>query len=152
VFGRRKRKEPEPEPEPIALPVATGASALPLPDASLDVSIEILDVAPDALPPHTILAEDTRVVGSLQTASQLVVEGEIEGEVTSSDMVVVGRDAAIKGNVSAQNLEVDGRIEGEVRTRRLHVGSTGGVHGDVVVERLAVDEGGVLEGRCGMKR
>lgn len=119
-------------------------------DASLDVSIEISDIHEDH-PEHTMLAEDTRIAGMVQTASALVLAGEIEGEITSSGTIAIRGDGIIKGNVSAQAVEVSGSVKGEVRARRLSVGRTGRVVGNVTVERLAIDEGGVLEGRCSMK-
>jgi cytoskeletal protein CcmA (bactofilin family) len=150
VFGRRKQKTSDPEPERSLLPPADEVRALAAADASLDVSVEILEVD-EELPAQTVLAEDTRIVGTVQTASALLLAGEIEGDINSSATVTIGVDGTIKGNVAAQNLEVTGRIDGEVRARRLCVGPTGRVHGNVIVERLIIDEGGILEGRSSMK-
>jgi cytoskeletal protein CcmA (bactofilin family) len=152
VFGRRKKKDSGAnEVVPVLARGGTGdVAALAAADASLDVSIEILDETDHR--GQTVFAEDTRVTGTVQTASTMVIEGEVEGEITSSSTVYIAGDGTIKGNVSAQNLEICGRVDGEVRARRLRVEKTGRVLGNVTVDRLVIDEGGVLEGRCRMKK
>ena len=150
VFGRRNKKDSGPVPSVPPSDAVSPTSASEVQAEPLDLSIEITPDVDDAH--RTVLTEDTRIVGVVQTASALVLQGEVEGEITSTGTIRIAGEGTVKGNVSAHSVDVCGRIDGDVRARHMHVDRTGRVLGSVSVDALVVDEGGVLEGRCTMKR
>ncbi len=56
----------------------------------------------------------------------------------------------ILGEVKASEIIVYGRIEGIIDSERLEIKNTGIVTGDIFIDRLVVEEGGIYNGRCGM--
>ena len=91
--------------------------------------------------------------GSLKIDGGLRVNGMVEGEVQVTEMLTVGTEGIIKGNVVADSVVVGGRIEGTVKAENqleLHTGSR--IEGDIYTRSLIVEEGVFFEGMCRMTK
>jgi len=118
----------------------------------------------------TTLTDDTTIIGSITTASDLWIAGRVDGNIQSGAAVLVAVDGAVKGDVVAQRVRVEagGAIEGTVKTSeamiagkvrgpvvssgRLTISPSGEVIGDVTAANLRVEDGATLQGRCTMAR
>jgi cytoskeletal protein CcmA (bactofilin family) len=174
-----KKRQPEPEPEPVLLPSQQPQRSAPLPaapppeiaPAAAQSSVARMVIQAPPLPASegpTVITEDTTIRGNVTSASSLLVHGVIEGSVHCGGDVelrgegsirgdVVGIDvrvhagAHVKGNVSGRDIAIGGRVEGQVAASgRLTIGGSGNVVGDITVRALAVEDGGVLLGKCKM--
>lgn len=123
-----------------------------------------------AIEGRTTLTDDTTIVGSITTASDLWIAGRIEGDIESGAAVHIASDGAVVGDVTALRVRVDhggsiegsveagdaaisGRVKGSVSsTGKLAIASSGEVVGDVTAHSLHVDDGATLQGRCTMTR
>lgn len=119
---------------------------------------------------RTTLTDDTTVIGTITTASDLWIAGRIEGDIESGAAVHIAADGAVIGDVVALRVRIDhgGTVEGSVEagdaaisgkvrgsvssTGRLAIASSGEVVGDVTAHSLHVDDGATLQGRCTMSR
>lgn len=100
----------------------------------------------------THIAPGTRIEGRLTGPTDLLIEGEVEGEVRVDSAVVVGTEGMVQGPVSARVVRVSGKIVGDVQaTERVEIAPAGSVEGDVAAPRVVIAEGAFFKGRVEMK-
>lgn len=100
----------------------------------------------------THIAPGTRVQGQLSGATELLIEGEVEGEIRVEAAVMIGADGVVKGPVSANLVRVGGRVEGNVQaTERVEVAPSGTLEGDITAPRVVIAEGAFFKGRVDMR-
>jgi cytoskeletal protein CcmA (bactofilin family) len=146
------------------LAVPEPAVALPAGE-SLEIFVDGTEVI-DIEPMRTVIAIDTTVRGVVTTASDLLVAGQIDGDIESGAAVHVASEGAIAGDITAlrvrvdagagvdgeihaNDVHIDGRVRGNVAAGgRLALGERAEVIGDVRARTLLVDEGATLQGRC----
>ena len=94
----------------------------------------------------------TEITGDIISDSNLLIEGEIIGNVSCSGKVVIGTSGKIKGNLVCVNAEVDGAMDGELTIENLLVlRTTARIKGDIQTLKLNIEEGAYFEGACVMK-
>lgn len=97
---------------------------------------------------ETVLSNQIKLEGRLQSTSNIKFDGEMLGDVTTDGDMSLGQNGRVKGNVRGRNVVVGGTIQGNVSTSgRLEILATGKVFGDIVVGSLIIDEGGILRGK-----
>jgi cytoskeletal protein CcmA (bactofilin family) len=97
---------------------------------------------------ETVLSNQIKLEGRLQSTSNIRFDGEMNGDLTTEGDLSVGEGGRVKGNVGGRNVVVRGSIQGNVNTTgRLEILATGKVFGDIVVGSLIIDEGGILRGK-----
>ena len=111
--------QPGPQPRPLAGP-ATGAAS--------------------------VIGADLSINGNLQSAGEVQIEGNIEGNLQAS-RIVVGQNAKINGNLIADDVVVLGTVNGSIRGNRVNLQSTSKVDGDIVHQSLAIEQGAYFEGK-----
>lgn len=115
--------------------------------------------ASDAVTPsvssRNVLNSDVTVVGTLRFTDDLLVDGSVEGEITSDGVLTVGANAVItagEGNKVAVNTKsaiIHGRVTGDVVvTDRVELASTAQLVGDVTASKIAIQEGATFIGYC----
>lgn len=102
--------------------------------------------------PLTHVARGTTVLGTLLGAVELLVEGEVEGEIRIDAKVVIGAQGAVRGPISAEVVLIAGRVTGDVRgTDRVEVAPSGSLEGDIFAPRIVVAEGAFFKGKVEMQ-
>ncbi len=97
----------------------------------------------------TVIAPGTAISGDMTFSGPTSVLGRLDGTITSSDCIEIGRDATVAAEVTAENVLVDGAIEGNVTARdKLQLNSTAKLQGDVNARTLIVSEGASFVGHC----
>ncbi|HEY0783758.1 MAG TPA: polymer-forming cytoskeletal protein [Thermoanaerobaculia bacterium] len=100
----------------------------------------------------THIAPGTRLKGEVTGATELLVEGEIEGEVRVDSNVEVGSEGVVQGPIAAQVVRVSGRVVGNVQAGdRVEVRPSGSLEGDIAAPRVIIAEGAFFKGRVDMK-
>ncbi len=95
-----------------------------------------------------VLSSDVTIVGSLKFTNDLVVDGQIEGEVISEGDLTVGDNAKITGEIKTKSVVVYGAIEGNVTVQeRCLLKSSASLMGDVCAGVLSIEEGAAFSGR-----
>lgn len=95
-----------------------------------------------------VLSNDVTIVGSLKFTNDLVVDGNIDGEIISDGKLTVGDNAKIKGEIKTQSVIVYGEIEGNVTVQdRCVLKSSASLMGDVHAGMLSIEEGAAFTGR-----
>lgn len=99
----------------------------------------------------TILGRGSVVDGNLKVEHSLRIDGKVNGDVTSSDTLIVGAEGEITGKVTVKNLILGGKIFGSLTAPgRTVLESKSEFHGDLKTSKLVIDEGAVFDGKCSM--
>ncbi len=101
----------------------------------------------------TVIAEGVRVQGDFKGEGPMIIDGIVQGTISTAAGVEVGPSAAIEADISAGSLVVAGKIKGNIMAKdRLELLSGSHVEGDVVTRILVIGEGATLNGRCTMNK
>ena len=99
----------------------------------------------------THIAPGSRIQGQLTGPTELLIEGEVEGEIRVDAAVMIGTDGLVQGPVTAQVVRVGGRLFGNVTAYdRVEVAPSGSLEGDVAAPRIIIAEGAFFKGRVEM--
>ncbi|WP_264299370.1 bactofilin family protein [Sulfurimonas paralvinellae] len=79
------------------------------------------------------------------------MDGELEGSITSSKEVNVGKNGHVKGNIVTNRLVVQGYVEGSVEADRVEIKAAGHVNGEITSIELVIESKGVFEGNSIVK-
>jgi cytoskeletal protein CcmA (bactofilin family) len=90
--------------------------------------------------------------GDLTSSEDMTIAGQVEGDVAVKEhTLVIAPRARIRGNITARAVAVHGEVMGTITAeRRVEVGESGSVEGDIITPRMVVAEGAVLHGRVGI--
>jgi len=99
----------------------------------------------------TIIGEGTNIEGIVTASSSARIDGSLKGEAKLYKNLIIGEKGYINGTVSAPNVVVHGRIEGKIKADILEIKNNGMVTGDINVQTLAIESGGIFNGNSVMK-
>jgi cytoskeletal protein CcmA (bactofilin family) len=89
--------------------------------------------------------------GRLDIHGDLKIHGTVEGELKASGDVLVESTATVQASIEGSNVNVRGQVNGNVTARkRLTLGGSGKLNGEVKVSRLTVEDGATLNGNVTM--
>lgn len=95
----------------------------------------------------SIISAGTTVSGDIECSGVLKVEGRIEGSVTKARQVMLAKEGAIHGDVTAHEIVVGGLIDGAVTaSERLELQTTAVVNGEIATRSIVVMEGARING------
>ncbi len=97
--------------------------------------------------------EGVKLNGVLHSKGVLHVGGEFEGEMFSSDHLVIGKGGFVKGNIKTYDITNLGTIQGNVEAEnKVNLKENSELTGDIKTHQLIVDEGSNFEGQCHMTK
>ena len=92
-----------------------------------------------------------RLIGQLYIEGDLRIGGVIEGEVEATGDVEIDDMAQVKASLAGRDVSINGHVNGAVVARkRLIVGRSGSLIGDVRVARLVIQDGASFSGKVSM--
>jgi cytoskeletal protein CcmA (bactofilin family) len=94
----------------------------------------------------SILGPDVVVTGNVHAASDLHIEGRIEGDLDCGNLVQ-GAESYIKGQVRAASARIAGTIEGSVAINQLVIETGARIIGDVDYNNVTIENGAHVDGR-----
>ncbi|HVZ00159.1 MAG TPA: polymer-forming cytoskeletal protein [Dongiaceae bacterium] len=95
----------------------------------------------------SIISPDLRVNGDLVCSGDIQIDGWIEGDIQSRN-VVVGEGATVHGAVQAENVRICGIVNGQIRADNVTLEKSARVTGDILHKSLSIEQGAFLEGMC----
>ena len=99
----------------------------------------------------TLVGEGASFEGNITTSSARI-DGTFKGEAKLYGSLIVGEKGLIIGDLSSPKVLVYGKVEGKVRANVLEVKNTGNIEGDIEVQSLIIESGGILNGSSVMKQ
>jgi len=142
VFEKIISKNPDedsPAPKPHSAPT-------PKPASKSDLSQAPKSPAPSS-GQRNVLLPDVEIKGKVRFENDLIVDGRIEGEITSDGSLTVGENATIKAEIKTKTVVVYGKVHGNITvTDRLELRANAEVVGDIKAAILAMDAGAIFVG------
>ena len=109
-------------------------------------------VSPPAGSGYSLFDSQLTVIGDIETAGSLRVDGRLDGSIRRADTVVLGVGASMNGDVHAREVVIGGAITGNVvATDRVELQPTAIVNGNITTQVVLIQEGGVVNGRVDMQ-
>jgi cytoskeletal protein CcmA (bactofilin family) len=105
---------------------------------------------PDAPAPagYSVLDAQMFVRGDLTTEGTIRIDGRLEGNITRSDIVVIGAKASVVGNILAREVVVGGSVAGNITAEsRVELDSAAVVVGDIIAGSILTHEGAQIRGK-----
>ena len=60
------------------------------------------------------LKKSTKIIGNIFSKADFRIDGEVEGNITTSGKVVVGANGKISGKLNCSNADISGNISGNI--------------------------------------
>lgn len=100
----------------------------------------------------TLIAHDVHIVGDLQFADGLRLDGHVKGDVSSAPgsqtLLVLSEHGSIEGNVHGHDVVVNGRIVGDlVADHFVELQGNAHVTGNITYQQLRIDVGASVDGK-----
>jgi len=94
------------------------------------------------------------IKGELSGSEDLYLDGQVEGSILlKGNNLTVGPNGQVKANVDAKGVVVQGKLEGNCRaTERVELSKSAIVMGDIVTQRIAIEEGAYLKGKVDISK
>src|SRR5438046_3325496 len=88
------------------------------------------------------------IKGEVTGSEALYIDGKIEGTINLADnRVTVGRNGVVAANISAREVVIMGKVTGNIQcVDRLDIRSEGSLTGDIVTQRISIEDGAFLKG------
>jgi len=94
------------------------------------------------------------VRGELSGSENLFVDGEVEGNIELREHhLTIGPHGRVRANVNAREVVVHGELQGNVNgTERVELKKTAHLSGDIVTQRIVIEDGAVFKGSIDTQR
>lgn len=145
-------QKPQPAPPAPAAPGRPAAPSYSSPEPAYPAPASYSPPAPAKStymnPNKNILSSDVEIKGSLKFSNDLIIDGRIEGEVTSDGSLTVGENALVIGEIRTKSVIVFGKVQGNITvTERCELKSNAVQEGDIIAGTMAIEEGASFSGR-----
>lgn len=98
-----------------------------------------------------IIGEGTEINGKILVPGSIRVDGKIDGDITVSDQITIGKSGFLKGVLLTKDAVVAGRMEGTITVKnRIELQKNAKVNIDLKCKLLIIEEGVVFDGTCSM--
>lgn len=98
---------------------------------------------------NTLVGSGSFISGNVNVDGFVRVDGDIDGDLTTTGKIIIGEKARIHGNVDAKAAIIGGIVEGDVvAPEGIQLFSSAIVLGDLISRRIQAEENVILEGYC----
>jgi cytoskeletal protein CcmA (bactofilin family) len=145
VWNKQKDEsgaEPQPElsrdnaPQPLAPPIPAPAPtsvAAPSPTAAIGPSMYIK--------------------GEIRLREELLVDGDVEGQLESESLLTVGPNGKVRANIKAREVVIFGSVHGDVEvTQKIAIRGQGSLIGNIKTCGISIDDGAYFKGSVDILR
>jgi cytoskeletal protein CcmA (bactofilin family) len=100
---------------------------------------------------NTHLGKGSKVTGTLSFEGTVRLEGQVDGELSAQDTLIVGESAVVNAQMTANSVIIKGKVTGDITARkRVEIRAPGKLFGNITTPSLVIHEGVVFEGHCSM--
>lgn len=131
-------KKPDKEPSAVSSPTMTPPS---LPSQASRTAAR-----PGERSAPSVIGSDLTIIGNLVSKGEVQVDGEVQGDLHGTH-IVVGERAKITGGIIGDEIVVRGHVMGSVRGKKVILQSSSHVEGDIYHQTLAIEQGAFFEGK-----
>ena len=103
-------------------------------------------------PSVDIIESSTKIIGDIFSEADFRIDGIVEGNITTTGKIVVGKSGKINGKINCSNADISGSISGKIEVNEvLSLMSASQIQGDIITGKLTVEEGAQVEASISMK-
>ena len=103
-------------------------------------------------PSVDVIESSTKIVGDIISKADFRIDGNVEGNITTTGKVVVGKSGKITGKLNCSNADISGSISGQILiSETLSLMSESYIQGDITTAKLSVEEGAQVDATIVMK-
>ena len=99
----------------------------------------------------TIIAAKTKFKGELTIECHIHIDGEFEGNINSTNTVLVGKSGVVNGDIIAQRVIVSGNFSGSIDSECIEIMPNGRVEGIIACNELYIEKKGIFIGESKIK-
>lgn len=97
--------------------------------------------------------EGSEIEGRYTFSGTVVLNGKFQGEIASTDTLIVGEKGVINATIRAGSVLINGEVVGNVlATERVELRGSARVFGDLEAPVVVIEEGVLFEGHCRMTK
>jgi len=98
-----------------------------------------------------ILGEGSKLTGKFEFDGVSRIDGAFDGEIESSDTLVIGQTANVKATIKVGKLILEGIVEGDIFAKEeILIHPSGKLYGNIESPALIIEKGAVFEGNSKM--
>jgi cytoskeletal protein CcmA (bactofilin family) len=94
------------------------------------------------------------IKGELSGSEDLYIDGTVEGTIQlRGNNLVIGPNGHVHADVSTKVVVIQGKLEGNIRaTERVELRKSAVIVGDIVTQRIAMEDGAYVKGKVEIQR
>ena len=102
---------------------------------------------------QTFLGKDASFKGELSFKGTLCIDGKFEGQISTSDTLIIAQDGIIEADIQAGTVLCEGIVKGNIiASTKVELRPNSNITGDVQAPSLIIAVGAKLDGKCDMSR
>lgn len=143
-------KKEDTKPEGVSGNSATPVNTATLSSPATASTPSVSSALPASSRAAACISNGIKIKGEVTGSEDLFVDGVVEGKLslTTNSCLTIGPNGHVKADLLAREVIVRGKVEGKVTGRdKVQLWSTGQVTGEVLTDRLAIEDGALLRGR-----
>ena len=100
------------------------------------------------------LGKSVMIKGEVSGSEDLYIDGNVEGSIDlKGNSFTLGPNGRVKANINARSAVIHGKLEGNITaTDRVDLKQSAIVTGDIVTQRISIDEGAFFKGGVDISR
>jgi cytoskeletal protein CcmA (bactofilin family) len=94
------------------------------------------------------------IKGELSGSEDLYIDGRVSGTIElRGNSLTIGPNGQIEANINAKGVVVQGKLEGSIQASdRVELRSSAVMVGDVITQRIAIEDGAYLKGKVDIQK
>ena len=97
----------------------------------------------------SVIGESVCFNGTLRVEGSMIIHGEVEGSITCTGELVVGKTGRIKADLDVGSAVVGGWVEGRISAKeRVELQTDSHLKGDVHAKSFVIQDGCFFQGNC----
>lgn len=99
----------------------------------------------------TVISKGVKIEGKLSCSGNIRLDGEVQGDISSEGVVIVGENGKVNGQINADSITIGGRVTGTVRAKdKVVLEAKANLKGDIITKILMVEAGAIFNGNTKM--
>ena len=99
----------------------------------------------------SILGPEVEIKGDVKVTGDLLIYGQVNGNIISKGSINSAKGSLIKGNISAKNATISGTVEGDLNVEsKVVLGTNSYLAGNLKAAIITIEEGARFDGMCSM--
>ena len=99
----------------------------------------------------SILGPELKIDGDIDVKGDLLIYGQVTGNVTSQGTINSAKNSLVEGNISAKNASIHGTVKGDLNiNNKVLLGRGSHLEGNLQATIITIEEGAKFDGMCHM--